>query len=258
MPLSARHFILPGLMSHDVDQILEILDRCCESFTFPMLDNGYVYLAATRLSLYFSPSDWAFVIEVFGFSPRAGSPDVNVCTFASHLHARNPPEQYVTGEAHRRYIENNPHNESRFFFPLDDQWQDDEDTELVSEDATEVLVRNRPVRLPAVNEYATHGIMLEEVPRIRVFELCRFLAEEHRDLVLATPSEQRVNVLPELNQILQLEEWRHPDLLRGERPSTSVTFQMLAKVLTTGDGSLYQPTEAPNTHWGYWPDAGTL
>jgi len=36
----------------DPEEILSILDDCCDAFTFPMLDNGYVYLAATRLSLY--------------------------------------------------------------------------------------------------------------------------------------------------------------------------------------------------------------
>jgi hypothetical protein len=49
-------------------EILRILDSCCDAYTFPMLDNGYVYLAATRLSLFRSPRDWAMVIEVFGFS----------------------------------------------------------------------------------------------------------------------------------------------------------------------------------------------
>ena len=53
-------------------EILEVLDAACDSFAFPMLDNGYVYLAATRLSLFRSAADWAMVIEVFGFSPRAG------------------------------------------------------------------------------------------------------------------------------------------------------------------------------------------
>jgi hypothetical protein len=53
-------------------EILAVLDGCFDSFTFPMLDNGYVYLAATRLSAYRSESDWAIAIEVFGFSPRAG------------------------------------------------------------------------------------------------------------------------------------------------------------------------------------------
>ena len=31
--------------------MLEVLDACARVFTFPMLDNGYVYLAATRLSV---------------------------------------------------------------------------------------------------------------------------------------------------------------------------------------------------------------
>jgi hypothetical protein len=48
-------------------EILQILDECCDNFTFPMLDNGYVYPAATRLSLYRTPEDWAMVIEVFGY-----------------------------------------------------------------------------------------------------------------------------------------------------------------------------------------------
>jgi len=58
-------------MPHDAGHILTILDACCHSATFPMLDNGYVYLAASRLSLHRSTTDWALVIEVFGFSPRA-------------------------------------------------------------------------------------------------------------------------------------------------------------------------------------------
>jgi len=53
-------------MFHSPQLILAILDRCCDRNTFPMLDNGYVYLAATRLSLFRSPDDWAIAIEVFG------------------------------------------------------------------------------------------------------------------------------------------------------------------------------------------------
>ncbi len=54
---------------NSADEILRILDDCGGAFTFPALDNGYVYLAGTRLSLHRSPEDWALVIEVFGFSP---------------------------------------------------------------------------------------------------------------------------------------------------------------------------------------------
>jgi hypothetical protein len=61
-------------MKHSADEILSILDECANAFTFPMLDNGYVNLAATRLSLFRSEADWAMTIEIFGFSPRAGIP----------------------------------------------------------------------------------------------------------------------------------------------------------------------------------------
>jgi hypothetical protein len=63
-------------------------DERCDDYAFPMLDDGYCYLAATRLSLVRSPSNWAMVIEVFSFSPRAGMPDLVVYTFASRLRER--------------------------------------------------------------------------------------------------------------------------------------------------------------------------
>jgi hypothetical protein len=45
-----------SLSGWDAVEILAVLDGCCDSCTFPMLDNGYVYLAATRLSAYRSAS----------------------------------------------------------------------------------------------------------------------------------------------------------------------------------------------------------
>jgi len=160
-------------MPHDAGHILTILDACCHSATFPMLDNGYVYLAASRLSLHRSTTDWALVIEVFGFSPRAGSPDLHVYTFANRLYARNTSTQYISHDAYERYLATNPHNESRFFFPIDDDaWQDPENSELVAADATRVSVRGHSILLPSVDVYADYGIELEEAPRVQVFELC--------------------------------------------------------------------------------------
>ena len=42
------------------------------------------------------------------------------------------------------------------------------------------------------------------------------------------------------------------------RPSGHRTFQQLARVLETGDISLYKPTDKPNTQWSHWPEGGTL
>jgi len=247
-------------MVFDPEEILSILDRCCDAYTFPMLDNGYVYLAATRLSLYRSTTDWAMAIEVFVFSPRAGLPDTAIQTFASQLHDRNPPEHYVHPRAYELYLVNNPHNEYRSVFPvLEGPWQDAEEKEFVAPGANVVVVRDQTIALPSVADYVRHGIELEQAPQVQVFELCRYLADITREQLLATSQEQRISVLPEMEQILQLEEWHHPNVVDDEeRPSGSETFQQLARVLATGDVGLYRPSQPPNTHWRNWPEGGRL
>ena len=91
-----------------------------------------------------------------------------------------------------------------------------------------------------------------------IYELCRYLAVTRRDEVLASSRERRISILPDMEQILQLEEWHHPDVVTGELPSQVESFQNFAAVLVEGDTTLYRPTEEANTHWKHWPDGGTL
>jgi hypothetical protein len=244
--------------------VLSVLDQCAKDFTFPMLDNGYVYLAATRLALFRSRlagplSDWALVIEVFGFSPRAGHPDTSIHTFSSRLYNRNTEANYVSSVAYQNYLANNPHNEHRAVFAVDfESAQDSDDTELLAEGATDVTVRGQKVVIPPPATFAGVGIELVHPPRIRVFEMCRYLSETRRQQILATADEQRICIRPDMDRFMQLDEWHHPDLVSGELPSESQTFQQLAEVLVSGDPNRYQPSDSPNTHWKNWPDGGTL
>ncbi|MDH5676927.1 MAG: hypothetical protein OEZ06_32725 [Myxococcales bacterium] len=99
-------------MAVSKDEILAVLDRCCREFTFPMLDNGYVYLAATRMTAFRSDDGWALVIEVFGFSPRAGLPDTFIYTFGSQIRNRKAADDFVTPEAHAQYLESHQPQQS--------------------------------------------------------------------------------------------------------------------------------------------------
>ncbi len=240
--------------------ILSILDQCCENYVFPMLDNGYVYLAATRMSLYRSPQDWAMVIEVFGFSPRSGIPDTHVYTFASRLHDRAPETKFINREAYDNHLAHNPNNESRFIHPIEEGgWQDAENLEWIANGRHELTLRSQAIQTPSLADCSAHQIVPLDEGRLHTFELCRILAATHRDDVLATAEERRACVRPEMVQILQLEEWHHPDVVEAEhRPSNSATFQQLAKVLVTGDTAHCKPTLNPNTHWIHWPEGGTL
>lgn len=45
---------------------------------------------------------------------------------------------------------------------------------------------------------------------------------------------------------------------QDNRPSSYETWQLVAKVIATGDTTLYKPTLKPNTHWTNWPDSGSM
>jgi len=236
--------------------ILRVLDECTDGYTFPELDNGFVYLAAARLSLFRSQLDWAITIEIFGYSPRSWLPDVHVHTFASRLHDRRPPEIYTSQQV-EDFLRYHPNDETRFFYPLEDgAWTDH--GEFIHVSAGYAELRGRRVPLPERGEYAAAGIFLADPNRIHIFEYCRYLAATAREQVLATPEERHANVLPAMTQILQLEDWQHPDVANGEMPSSSSSFRQLARVLEAGDVTAYQSKGPGNTHWRNWPMAGLV
>jgi hypothetical protein len=241
----------------DADEILAALDDT--GYRFPMLDNGYYYPAAARLALFRSTRDWALVLEIAGYSPRFARPTVQIDTFASRMGSRRKKDRYESIARYLQYILLRPHHEIDFVDLLDGgDAQDVDDDERIAVDATHVVLRGLEVAVPPREAYAAHGIELAEPDRVQAYELLRYLAAIERDRVLATPEEQRRRVRPEMDKILQLEDWHHPDVIQGVKPSESEAFQQLARVLATGDLRHYAPTEAPNTHWSNWPLAGTL
>ena len=218
--------------------ILGALDASATGYALPMLDHGYLYLAATRMSLFRSEQHWAVVFEVFGFSPRVGVPDLSVTTIDGEIDA--PASSAV-----------------QTFQPVPDgDWIDVEDPEKVAAEGRLVL-RGREIPLPERGAYAAAGIDLLEA-RPLVFELCRYLAAMHREEVLATGAERRGNIAPDMVEVMVLDDWHHPDLAGGELPGDTETFRQLAEVLATGDASIYTAPEAGNTHWRNWPDGGRL
>src|ERR1051326_8830794 len=63
--------------------ILAQLDQAAQDFEFPMLDNGYVYPADTRMSIFRDETRWLMMIEALGVGNRANS---GVDLFCNCLH----------------------------------------------------------------------------------------------------------------------------------------------------------------------------
>jgi hypothetical protein len=245
---------------HSAESVLRVLDDTARSFVFPMLDNGYVYPAAARLAVFRSDADWAVTFETFGFSPRAGMPDLAVTTIGSSIANLKSRDSWVSEEAYRDYLARSANSHVEFFYPIEDgAWLDPEYSECIMADATHLVLRGERIELPGPSAYAEAGILLSEPPSIMTFELARALAHLRRSDVLASAAEREVNLPANMQQLLMLDDWLHPDVVDPDcLPSRSPAFQQLAAVIESGEIGRYTLGSSGNTHWSNWPDGGTL
>ena len=233
--------------AYSKDDILSQLDLCAEDFTFPIPDNGYIYLGAMRLNAYRSDEHWALIIEHLGSSYRAGGVSNCLCCFGNCF----PNDVKPTDSAILNVLDD-PANDS--IFSEEDRWD-------VIQDKGLVKIRERWVPYDVTEEKLLEKGIGEETwdgDTVTITELLRSLLPERQALLFATDEELRRRLPLDLPLILRLSEWRHPDTIEGETPGHSQAFHMIANVLVSGDASLYQPTLPPNTHWSNWLESGTL
>jgi hypothetical protein len=229
--------------------ILEQLDLAASEFTFPMMDNGYVYPADVRMTVYRDTTRWLMNIEILGSGwPRKGG----YHSFQNCLHLFGNAIHRKYGTANEDFldvIENLP----------DDPLFDEQYDWCVRPQTAAVKIRGNRVPIDlSLEALELAGIHLMEPPNIDPPAVLRSLLPQHRELLLATDQELEARNVHRLPQWLRLNEWFHPDLASNELPSKCETFQMLAEAISTGRKNVYRPEKAPNTKWQNWPEGGTL
>jgi hypothetical protein len=233
---------------NQTEEILAQLDKCSSEYTFPMLDNGYVYPAGTKLTAYRDDMRWVIVIEVIGFSYRGGGHNgISNC-----LHIYGNCLNYEPGTQNENfiYLTDDANNCNTF---------DDEEYFYLNPDCTNFILRDQILPLYQNRKlYNDSGIEIEEPERINAFEFLRLLDALHHDKLVATENEIKQRIPNDLPKIIELHNWFHPDVVNDELPSNNETFVQIAKVLETGNIDFYKPTYEPNTNWKNWPDGGTL
>ena len=228
-------------------EILHQLDLCAAAYTFPVLDNGYVYLADVRLSVYRIDQYWALVFEQLGTNYRASGAFNTLYRFGNCF--VQPPglinEDILA-------VMDSPDNYP--IFPDEDHWDIKIEKGLLRVRDELITYDVGPDNLRA------HGISedVQDMEAVTITELVRSLVPEHHALLMATEDELKRSLPSEILLILRLNEWRHPDVIEGEIPSKNEAFQMIAEVLVSGDAARYKPTQLPNTHWSNWLESGTL
>lgn len=231
-----------------ISEVLNQLDQCNSEYTFPMLDNGYVYLAGTKLSAYRDDNRWVIIIEVIGFNYRGGGHNgISNC-----LHIYGNCLTYPSGIRNENflYLTDNANDCNTF---------DDEEYFYLNPKCSNFKLRNEI--LPVIHDkqkYRSLGIELEDKTKISAFEFLRLLNTLHHDKLIANEDEILKRIPIDIPKIIELNEWFHPNIVNGELPSENETFKQIALTLETGNIDCYKPTHKPNTNWKNWPDGGTL
>ncbi len=228
-------------------EILSQLDACCPDFTFPMLDNGYVYLADVRLSAYRTEAYWALIIETLGSNFRASG-------VYNALHCYGNCFAHPAGLADDGIV-------AVLDDPLNNPIFDEEDRWDVQQEKGSLRVRGKTIAYDVSMKHLLEKGIGEDTwdsGGVTITELVRSLLPEHHALLLATEEELRQRLPFDLPLVLRLDEWHHPDVVEDELPSGNEAFQMIADVFVSGDPMRYKPTLPPNTHWSNWLEGGTL
>lgn len=223
--------------------VLDTLDAANRDDVFPAMDNGYVYPAATRLTVLSDAERWAIVFEVVGYDARQpGCSGFDACAYLFGNCVK---------QARRPFA---------IWFPIPEQPFDLVRDELVLARPRSLVVGGSDVPFPDADDLSAAGVAPKRGEPLHAAALLRALTFRHRDRFLATPERLRSWIVTEEVPpvVLQLDEWRHPDISAGESPSAVASIRQLAEVAASGDATRYRPQERPNTHWRNWPDAGTL
>ena len=272
--------------------MLDELDAAAEreATFFPDLGHPYNYHVDARLAAYADASRWAIVIERFAVNPRAWMAGMHTTLYYHGTGVTLPPQPGWGEQRVRSLVLWDDGPSAPLLLP--------DSNEEVNLDAADLRIRGEvvPIRTDAAF-YADRGIEIEPLtdafvdgyvdgirkahppavadahadhaeaalrPRVGAFELstwelARGLVPEHRGLLLATEAERREGVASEFRRLLLLDDWDHPRLMEGERPSDCASFRMIAEVLASSDPSIYDAGKVTaNTHWRNWPESGSL
>jgi hypothetical protein len=228
--------------------ILAQLDECATNFSFPMLDNGYIYPVTSRLSVFGDKERWVITVESVGYFQRLQgheAMETSVYVFGNSI-------GFEPGMANGNTLWLTEDSDDGPAF-LNDQFG------TLNPEVDTMLIRDKKVTIPKDPAfYVARNVELADAPAVRVYEFMRACLPEHRAALLATEDELYDTFRQNLPKLLQLDEWFHPDVADEQKPSENETFQQIAAVLESGDVSLYKPTMEPNNHWRNWPVGGSL
>ncbi|BAY87468.1 hypothetical protein NIES267_69900 [Calothrix parasitica NIES-267] len=244
------------MKNFNTEDILKCLDEAAACFNFPGFDNIHYDMITARLTGFRNDEDWALAIEqvVSWYSLNGVEPVLMISAFGSRILINEPfatyfPVKHTLGELERSKEEDYQDISVAGIICDEgfDVWEDDdeipESISVMIRDEKFIINLSEIERNPHLSDYIDFDLMIH-------------LVNKYRTKILATETEFREIVSQELSQIIQLDNWHHPDIHNPNSefsmPSRTKSMEMIAEVLVSGNPELYQPCEENNVDWKKW------
>jgi hypothetical protein len=261
------------------------------------LGNGYSYLIDCRLNIFEDGDDWAIAAERLGFNPRRGCIELNIYYYGNCLtnleHYNGQDTNYYTvfpvddddfwattdgaaltgdGSSWRvrgQQVEINHQRED--YAAAGIKLKEYEPGEILIQEVARLLVGRHSELFRATDEELYKSLPAGLKKRLVLDQWYHrdfneipqpTLGDEQLRSVFAFNKDSCQMTFEDFAQLYREQEQRtqtyNQDQRQDNRPSGYETWQLIAKVIATGDPAAYRPTLIPNTHWKFWPDSGSL
>jgi len=225
------------------------------------LEHGYFSTACNRIHLYADSHRWAIVFEKNGYANRASDAEIEldyIGNCINYVIERYPGQNYITNTSRIQLITGEEYERIQ-----NKSGSDMECFELIDPNAKYVIVKGHKVTMEHDEKrYAHLGIKPRDFdnPRNLVsFEgLVRYLSETESLIMNATKDDIRAHLPSDLPEILMIDKFHFESVYnKNSFPSNQETYQLIAKILVTGNPNLWKPKNKPNNHWSNW-ESGNL
>lgn len=202
------------------NSILNFLNTAFQSIEMPCFGNMNIDYVSSRLSTYRSTDKWLLLFNSVVWWPAAEGLMTMV-------------ETVGTGVVGKQGFDND-----RAFMPGSIDMDDDRN--ILS-----IIVRGEDIDRTSLIIRPNYDVQPEYG-----FWVSVALTKKYKESLLASQGEVKQFIPAGFQHLLTIDEWDHPTW--DTPPSRTVAFPRIANVLVTSDPSLWNPVDAPNTHWSRW------
>lgn len=225
------------------------------SIFFPCLGDFYLKLAGSRIHLYTNNTNWAIVFELNGYNIGDYSLCTNLYYIGDYLNLINE----VNGVTYKSNIISICHltyNEIDSKICYDNE---DHCAELRKNHDKCIELNGISISIDDnIELYESKGIMLEFNSKMKkiilIEDIIRYIWETNKEALLLKDDIIKQHLFPDMEKIMTIDQFHYKEdfCYKESLPSKHELFQLIAKVLSTKDTSMWKPTEKPNNHWKNW------